>query len=125
MLDDESRGRDETRDSLTRAERRANELAVLLDESRVSVEQAERARRLAENEKSDHVDRIAELTAMYNNAANAKRKAESDYHALQEEIVDLENEAKDADERAVRAVAEVQKLVADLHTGKIKIHFCK
>merc|ERR1712002_73958 len=94
MLDDESRGRDESRDAITRAERRANELAVQLDESRVALEQSDRSRKLAESDRADHLDRLSELQALYNNAANGKRKAEGDFHALQEEIEDLENEAK-------------------------------
>ena len=103
MLDDAGRERDEVRDGVVRAERRANELAVLLDETRVASEQAERARKLAENEKGDHLDRIAELQTLYNNASAAKRKAEADYFALQEEIEELENEAKAADEKAAKA----------------------
>merc|ERR1712142_584608 len=86
MLDDESRGRDESRDAITRAERRANELAVQLDESRVALEQTERQRKLVEGEKNEQIDRMAELQAMFNNASSGKREAEGDFHALQEEI---------------------------------------
>lgn len=114
MLDDAGRERDEVRDGVCRAERRANELAVLLDETRVAAEQSERARKLAENEKGDHLDRIAELQALYNNASAAKRKAEADYFSLQEEIEELENETKAADEKAVKAVADVTRVMNDL-----------
>ena len=64
LLDDETRARDESRDAINRAERRANELAVQLDESRVALEQTERQRKLGETEKNEHVDRLAELQAM-------------------------------------------------------------
>lgn len=67
------------RDSITRAERRANELAVQLDEARVALEQTDRARKLAESDKSSHLDRIGELQSMYNGAVNAKRKAEGKF----------------------------------------------
>ena len=64
LLDDETRARDESRDAITRAERRANELAVQLDESRVALEQTERQRKLAETEKNENIDRLVELQAM-------------------------------------------------------------
>ena len=115
MIDDESRGRDDMRDSASRSERRANDLAVQLDEARVALEQAERARKLAQNEKAENADRVAELQAMYNNVSNAKRKAEGDYHALQEEVEELENEAKAAEEKAQRAMAEVARLMSELN----------
>merc|ERR1711890_142250 len=89
MVDDEVRGRDEAREAGMRAERRANDLAVQVDETRVALEQAERARKLAENEKAENIDRLAELQSLYNNAAQGKRKAEGDFHALQEEIEEL------------------------------------
>merc|ERR1719494_684418 len=53
---------------------------------------------------------------MYNNVTAAKRKAEGDYHALQEEIDELENEARSADDRANKATAEVARLMAELAT---------
>uniref|UniRef100_A0A7M5X456 Myosin heavy chain n=1 Tax=Clytia hemisphaerica TaxID=252671 RepID=A0A7M5X456_9CNID len=118
MIDDESRGRDDMRDSASRSERRANDLAVQLDEARVALEQADRARKLADNEKSEFADRAAELQSMYNNIANAKRKAEGDYHALQEEIEELENEAKSGEEKAARAMAEVARLMAELNSAQ-------
>ena len=118
MIDDESRGRDDMRDSASRSERRANDLAVQLDEARVALEQADRARKLAENEKTENADRVAELQAMYNNVLNAKRKAEGDHHALQEEIEELENEAKAGEEKGQRAMAEVARLIGELNSAQ-------
>merc|ERR1712023_488800 len=60
---------------------------------------------------------LAELQAMYNNATNGKRKAEQDYHSLHEEIEELENEAKAADDKAVKAVAEVSRLMSELNSA--------
>merc|ERR1712136_622376 len=111
VVDDEVQGRDDARDAAIRADRRANELAVQADEQRVALEAAERARKAAEGEKVETADRLAELQAMYNNAANGKRKAENDFHALQEEVEELENEAKAAEDKAARAMAEVARLI--------------
>merc|ERR1712188_115803 len=112
-VDDETRGRDEARDSAVRSERRANDLAVAVDEGRVALEQAERARKQADADRLEHSDRLAELQALYNNATNGKRKAEQDYHSLHEEIEELENEAKAAEDKAVKAVAEVGRLMSN------------
>jgi len=114
MVDNESRGRDECRDQTLKAERRANELAVQLDETRVSLEQTLRAKKKSDAEKDDHKDRIAELQALYNNAASGKRKAEADFHRLQKEIEELENEAKAGDEKAAKAAEEIAKVMGDL-----------
>jgi len=117
MVDDEVQGRDDARDAAIRADRRANELAVQADEQRVALEAAERARKAAEGEKVETSDRLAELQAMYNNAANGKRKAENDFHALQEEVEELENEAKAAEDKAARAMAEVARMITELNNA--------
>ena len=41
---------------------------------------------------------------------NAKRKVENDFHTMQEEIEELENEARAAEDRANKALAEVNSL---------------
>ena len=40
---------------------------------------------------------------------NAKRKVEGDFHAIQEDIEELENEARAAEDRANKALAEVNE----------------
>jgi myosin heavy subunit len=117
MVDDEVQGRDDARDAAIRADRRANELAVQADEHRVALEASERARKAAEGEKVESSDRLAELQAMYNNAANGKRKAENDFHSLQEEVEELENDAKAAEDKAARAMAEVARLISELNNA--------
>lgn len=52
-MEEEQRARDETREALGIAERRANALANELEESRTLLEQADRARRQAEQELTD------------------------------------------------------------------------
>ena len=86
MVDDEVRGRDEARDAAIRADRKANELSVSADEFRVALESAERARKQAESERTENQDRLTELQNLYNNAASGKRKAENDFHSLQDEV---------------------------------------
>merc|ERR1719474_2204446 len=117
MVDDEVQGRDDARDAAIRADRRANELAVQADEQRVALEASDRARKAAESEKVETSDRLAELQAMYNNAANGKRKAENDYHSLQEEVEELENDTKASEDKAARAMAEVARMITELNNS--------
>lgn len=52
---------------------------------------------------------------LYNNAASGKRKAEADFYAVQEEIEDIENEAKAAEDKAVKAMAEVARMMGEMN----------
>lgn len=72
---------------------------------------------MAEGEKGDLISRISELESLYSGAANAKRKAEGDYHALHEEIENLENDVRAAEERATKAMNEVARLMNDLNSA--------
>lgn len=71
------------------------------------ITQAERARKLAENERGENNDRVHELAQQVQSLQNSKRKVEGDLNAVREEIEDLENEARAAEERATKALAEV------------------
>merc|ERR1712013_380466 len=108
MVDDEVQGRDDARDAAIRADRRANELAVQADEQRVALEAAERARKAAGSEKVETSDRLAELQAMYNNAANGKRKAEV------ARLISELNNANEGTGNAEKSRAVLAKQVADL-----------
>lgn len=69
----------------------------------------DRSAKLAEAQRDANEERNAELQASYNNASLAKRKAEADFFSLQEEIEQLETDAKNADERAAKSASEVCK----------------
>ena len=77
------RDKDETRDAVQNAQRRANDMATQLDELRLALEQSERAKKLAMAEASENATRVNEVQASLNHISQAKRKAEADYHALQ------------------------------------------
>merc|ERR1711881_194461 len=72
------------------------------------------AKKLAIAEKQEVSDRAAELHTMYHNLQVAKRKAEGDFHALQEEIEELESEKSAAEDRANKAGSEIARVMADL-----------
>ena len=82
-MEDQDRVREELREQFTASERRAVAINAELEEIRMQLESAERARKAAEGELHDAVDRISELSASNNSLSSAKRKLESDIQAMQ------------------------------------------
>ena len=81
-LEGEQRAKDVARDSLLAAGRRANTLQNALEEARTLLEQADRARRITEQELSDTNEQLSELTCQNQSIAGAKRKLESEMQTL-------------------------------------------
>merc|ERR1711900_120392 len=84
------------------------------EELRTILEQAERARKAAENELADASDRVNELTAQVSTSNSQKRKLEGDITAMQSDLDELNNELKDADDRAKHALGDATRLADEL-----------
>ena len=69
--------------------------------------QAERLRKQTDHERQEAVDNLTQATNANNALVQAKKKLEGSIATLQEEAEDLENEAKNADDRAKKAAIEV------------------
>ena len=69
---------------------------------------AERLRRQAEQERQEAVENLSAAQNQANTLSQAKRKLEGTIAHMQEEAEDLENEAKNADDRAKKAAIEVR-----------------
>jgi myosin heavy chain 6/7 len=82
QLEEEQRARDEARELLGIAERRANALANELEESRTLLEQADRARRAAEQELGEAHEQLNELSAHNASLGALKRKLEGELQTL-------------------------------------------
>merc|ERR1711974_157776 len=93
-LEDESRAKDSARDCLHASERRANSMQNALEEARTLLEQADRSRRITEQELSDTNEQLSDLT--YNNQAiaGAKRKLESEMQTLHGDMDEMASEAQ-------------------------------
>ena len=76
VVEEEQRAREEAREQFSISERRAMVIAGELEELRTQLETAERARKAAEAELNETVDRVSELTASNNSLAATKRKLE-------------------------------------------------
>ncbi len=81
-LEDEQRAKEVSRDQLLAAERKANSSQNALEEARTLLEQADRARRMTEQELSDTNEQLSDLTCQNQAIAGAKRKLESEMQTL-------------------------------------------
>merc|ERR1719175_339279 len=92
-LEDEVRAKDNTRDVLIAAERRANSMQNALEEARTLLEQADRSRRITEQELSDTNEQLSDLTCNNQAIAGAKRKLESEMQTLHGDMDEMSSEA--------------------------------
>jgi myosin protein heavy chain/myosin heavy chain 6/7 len=81
-LEDEQRLKETVRDQLIANERRAHSMQNHLEEARTLLEQADRARRITEQELSDTNEQLSELTVQNQSIAGAKRKLEAEMQTL-------------------------------------------
>merc|ERR1719189_1286827 len=77
-LEDEQRTKEVARDQLIASERKANTMQNALEEARTLLEQADRARRMTEQELSDTNEQLSDLTCQNQSIAGAKRKLETE-----------------------------------------------
>ncbi|KAI2797772.1 TRAFAC class myosin-kinesin ATPase super [Blomia tropicalis] len=112
--EEEQRARDEAREQYAMAERRCNALQGELEESRQLLEQADRGRRSAEAELAELHDTANELSANNASLSMAKRKLEGEMQALQADLDEMLNEAKQSEEKAKKAMVDAARLADEL-----------
>ena len=81
-LEDEQRNKEVIRDNMLANERRANAAQNALEEARTLLEQADRSRRMTEQELSDTNEQLSDLTCTNQAIAGAKRKLETEMQTL-------------------------------------------
>ena len=81
-LEDEQRTKENVRDAFLANERRANAAQNALEEARTLLEQADRSRRMTEQELSDTNEQLSDQTCVNQAIAGAKRKMESEMQTL-------------------------------------------
>merc|ERR1711953_397339 len=113
-LEDESRAKEVCRDQLIAGERRANSMQNALEEARTLLEQADRARRVTEQELSDTNEQLSELTCQNQAIAGAKRKLESEMQTLSGDLDEMASEAGISDEKAKKAIVDAAHLAEEL-----------
>merc|ERR1711936_1132385 len=113
-LEEEQRAKDAARDALIAADRRANSMQNALEEARTLLEQADRARRMTEQELSDTNEQLSDLTCQNQAIAGAKRKLESEMGTLHGDLDEMANEALLSEEKAKKAMIDAARLADEL-----------
>merc|ERR1711963_199678 len=102
------------RDNYLANERRANTTSNALEESRTLLEQADRSRRIIEQELSDTNEQLSNLTCTNQAIAGAKRKLESEMQTLSNEVSEMMNECRATEDRYKNAMVDAARMAVDL-----------
>ena len=105
-IDEEERLGEGVRENYAISNRRAEILCAEIEESRANLEQIERARKVAETELVESRDRANLLHQQNNVFINQKRKYERELQVISDEVEEALNEAKNAKDKAVKAVQD-------------------
>ena len=129
VLESEQIARDQGREKLIQAERRAHSITNELEESKTQLELADRQRRTAEQELSDVVEQLSDQTLQNQALQTSKRKLDSEIQTLQASFqanakdpdyipqADLEEmvcESMVAEERAKKSMIDAARLADEL-----------
>ncbi|XP_065549876.1 myosin-1B [Lathamus discolor] len=113
-LDDALRAQEDLKEQVAMVERRANLLQAEVEELRASLEQTERSRKLAEQELMDASERVQLLHTQNTSLINTKKKLETDIAQIQGEMEDTIQEARNAEEKAKKAITDAAMMAEEL-----------
>ncbi|XP_031717902.1 myosin heavy chain, skeletal muscle, adult-like isoform X1 [Anarrhichthys ocellatus] len=113
-LDEALHSLEDFKEQLAIAERRNNLMTAENEEIGAALEQSERSRKLAEQELIDVSERIQLLLSQNSSLLNTKKKMESDLAQLQSEMEDSVQEARNADEKAKKAIMDAAMMAEEL-----------
>ncbi|KAM7035654.1 myosin-1B isoform 1-T1 [Acridotheres tristis] len=113
-LDDALRTQDDLKEQVAMVERRANLLQAEVEELRAALEQTERSRKVAEQELMDASERVQLLHSQNTSLINTKKKLETDIAQIQGEMEDTIQEARNAEEKAKKAITDAAMMAEEL-----------
>ncbi|KAL9833759.1 myosin heavy chain, skeletal muscle, adult-like isoform 3-T3 [Geothlypis trichas] len=113
-LDDALRTQDDLKEQVAMVERRANLLQAEIEELRAALEQTERSRKVAEQELLDASERVQLLHTQNTSLINTKKKLETDIAQIQSEMEDTIQEARNAEEKAKKAITDAAMMAEEL-----------
>merc|ERR1712193_414741 len=113
-MGDAQRAKEVAHDELINAERKANSNQNALEEARTLLEQADRARRMVEQELADTNESLSDQTCTNQAIQGAKNKLESEIHTLQADCDEMAGEAALSEEKAQRAMIDAARLADEL-----------
>ncbi|XP_068434010.1 myosin heavy chain, fast skeletal muscle-like [Clinocottus analis] len=112
--DESLRGQDALKEQAVLVERRASLLQAELEEQRAAAEQTERSRKAAEQELMDASERSALLHSQNISLVHTRKKLEADVARLHSEIEEAVQEARNAEEKAKKAISEAAMMAEEL-----------
>jgi len=115
-LEDEQREKEAARDQLVAVDRKAHAMQNALEEARTLLEQADRNRRMTEQELSDVNENLSEATVSNQAIAAAKRKLESEMQTLHADVDEMSSEAKLCEDKAAKAMVDAARLADELRS---------
>ncbi|KAF4093521.1 hypothetical protein AMELA_G00002890 [Ameiurus melas] len=113
-LDEAIRGQEDMKEQVAMVERRNNLMLAEIEELRAALEQTERGRKVAEQELVDASERVALLHSQNTSLINTKKKLEADLVQIQGEVEDTVQEARNAEEKAKKAITDAAMMAEEL-----------
>merc|ERR1719213_1486690 len=113
-LEEEQRAKEVARDALVGAERKAHAMQNALEEARTLLEQADRNRRITEQELSDINEQLSDSTVQNQAIAAAKRKLESEMQTLHADLDEMSSEARLCEDKSSKAMVDAARLADEL-----------
>merc|ERR1712088_181287 len=110
----EARGRQQVAEQVGIAERKASALSGEAEESRALLDSADRTTRQINAELADARNAVSEMLTINNKELASKRNFEGSLHTFQAEIDAMLHSAKNAEEKAKRAMIDAARLADEL-----------
>ncbi|TDG99538.1 hypothetical protein EPR50_G00194690 [Perca flavescens] len=113
-LDDAVRAQEDFKEQAAMVDRRNGLMVAEIEELRAALEQTERGRKVAEQELVDASERVGLLHSQNTSLLNSKKKLESDLVQVQSEVDDTVQEARNAEEKAKKAITDAAMMAEEL-----------
>jgi len=112
--EDEVRAKAAAQDDLLAADRRANANQNALEEGRTLLEQADRTRRMIEQELADTNETLSDQTCQNQAICGAKIRCEQELNTLGNDLDEMATEAHMSEEKAQKAMLDAARLADEL-----------
>merc|ERR1712025_1207593 len=113
-FEEENRAKAIAQDNLIAADRRCNANQNALEESRTLLEQADRNRRMIEQELADTNESLSDQTCTNQAICGAKMKCEQEMGAMSHDLDEMVAEAGMSEDKAQRAMVDAARLADEL-----------
>jgi len=115
-LESEHLSKEQAHDALILADRKCNSNQNALEEARTLLEQADRARRMVEQELADSNETLSDQTCTNQAIQAAKMKNENEMDTLSADLDEMMSEAGMSEEKAQRAMIDAARLADELRS---------